>query len=75
MQKCSYLDNPVHMLTRNYVEGHSGKNLEVLSIHNTVCQLHGHTLVIPDGRTHFLLLLLLTRHSLPFGGRGRDFLN
>ena len=49
MQKCFYLDNPVHVLTRNYIEGHSRKDLEVPNIHNTVCSLHGHTLVIPDG--------------------------
>ena len=78
MQKCSYLDNPVHVLTRNYVEWHLGKDLEVLNIHNLVCLLHGHTLIIPDGRwarTNSFLFLFLTRHSLPFRGRSRDLFN
>ena len=60
MQKWFYLDDPVYMLTRNYVERHSRKDLEVLSLYNVMCPLHGHTLVIPDGRTHFPLLLLLS---------------
>ena len=75
MQKWFYLDDPVYMLTRHYVERHSKKDLEVLSLYNVMCPLHGHTLVIPDGRTHFPLLLLLSRNSLPFGGRGGDFLD
>ena len=60
MQKWFYLDDPVYMLTRHYVERHSIKDLEVLSLYNSMCPLHGHTLVIPDGRTHFPLLLLLS---------------
>ena len=62
MQKWFYLNDLVHMLTRNYVEGHSRKDLEVLSLYNIMCSLHGHTLVILDVRTHFLLLPLLSRH-------------
>ena len=67
MQKWFYLDDPVYMLTPNYVERHSRKDLEVLSLYNIMCPLHGHTLIVLNGRTHFLLLLLLSRQSLPFG--------
>ena len=44
-----YLDDPVHVLTRNCVEWHPEKDLEILSIYNTVCPLHDNTLVILDG--------------------------
>ena len=68
----------MYVLTRNYVKWHPRKDLEILSIHNPVCPLHGHTLIIPDGRwarTNFFLFLLLTRQSLPFRGKSRDLFN
>ena len=66
------------MLTRNHIEWHPGKDLEVLNIHKPMCPFHGHTLVIPDcgwARTNFFLLLFLTWQSLPFRRRGRDLFN
>ena len=51
MQKWFYLHDLMYMLAHNHVERHFKKDFKVLSLHNVMCPLHGHTLIVPDGRT------------------------
>ena len=65
MYEQPYPHNLVDVLTRDHVDRYPRKDLKVLSFHNIVCPLHGHTFVIKYRRACSLLLFVFSRQPRP----------
>ena len=54
-----YLNKFVDVVSRNLVEGHTEKDLQVFNSHDPVCPFHHQSLVVPNGRRARISILLL----------------